>query len=159
MTSEPTVVDPAHAAFLYQECRFADEARYAEWEELWDDNALYWVPMREGADPEREVAYIYDNRPRIGKRIAQLKTGYRHSQTPPSKMRRSLSNLELLSVGEGTVTIGCNFVLYEYRFSMTIWAGRYIYTLATSGDSLKLRNKTVHLVNGDAPIKTLAFLI
>lgn len=65
--------------------------------------------MREDADPEREVAYIYDNRPRIAKRIAQLKTGYRHAQTPPSKMRRLLSNVELLDQTADTVTIGSNF--------------------------------------------------
>jgi 3-phenylpropionate/cinnamic acid dioxygenase small subunit len=160
--SAPTAVDAAHAAFLYLECRLADEARYAEWEDLWDDEALYWVPMHEDADPEREVSYIYDNRPRIVKRIAQLKTGYRHSQTPPSKMRRLLSNLEVIENPKGaadTVTIASNFVLFEYRFAMTIWAGRYVHTIATGGPTLKLRTKTVHLVNGDAPVSTMAFLI
>jgi 3-phenylpropionate/cinnamic acid dioxygenase small subunit len=157
--SDPTMVDPKHAAFLYEECRLADEARYSEWEALWDDNALYWVPISEDADPEREIAYIYDNRTRIGKRVAQLKTGYRHSQTPPSKMRRLLSNLELLATDNDTVTIGCNFVLYEYRFAMTTWAGRYEYLLSTNGNALRMRGKTVHLVNASAPIGTLAFLI
>ncbi len=147
----PTMVPPEHAAFLYLESRLADEARYAEWDALWDDDALYWVPMREDADPEREVAYIYDNRPRIAKRIAQLKTGCRHAQTPPSKMRRLLSNIELLDQTADTVTIGSNFVLFECRFTMTIWAGRYIHTIVPSGDRLALRAKTVHLVNGDAP--------
>lgn len=152
-------IDPAHEAFLYLECRYADEARYAEWESLWDDDALYWVPMRENSDPETEVSYIYDNRPRIVKRVAQLKTGYRHSQTPPSKMRRLLSNMELLAQTGDTVTIGANFVLFEHRFTMTIWAGRYIYVIATGDAELKLRAKTVHLVNGDAPVSTMSFLI
>ena len=31
-------------AFLYKEARFADEARYADWEALWTDEAVYWVP-------------------------------------------------------------------------------------------------------------------
>jgi 3-phenylpropionate/cinnamic acid dioxygenase small subunit len=164
---ETTAVDPVHAAFLYKEARFADEARYADWESLWDDKALYWVPMNEGADPEKTVSYIYDNRPRIAKRVGQLKTGHRHSQTPPSKMRRMLTNLELLDTTEAvrggsdqTVTIGANFVLYEFRYGMTIWAGRYIYKLVIAADSsIKLRAKTVHLITGDAPISNLAFLI
>jgi 3-phenylpropionate/cinnamic acid dioxygenase small subunit len=162
----PEGVDPAHAAFLYKEARFADEARYADWESLWDDKALYWVPMNEGADPEKTVSYIYDNRPRIGKRVGQLKTGHRHSQTPPSKMRRTLTNLELLGSTEAsegkaaTVTIGANFVLYEFRYAMTLWAGRYVYVLAIADDgSIKMRGKTVHLINGAAPIANLAFLI
>jgi 3-phenylpropionate/cinnamic acid dioxygenase small subunit len=154
------MVAAEHAAFLYLECRLADEARYTEWESLWSADALYWVPMHEDADPEREISYIYDNRPRIAKRIAQLKTGYRHSQTPPSKMRRLLSNLELLATTDDSVTIGSNFVLFEYRFAMTIWAGRYVHTLATGDPAgLRLRSKTVHLVNGDAPVSNMSFLI
>ena len=38
-------VDPALVAFIYHEARLADEARYSEWEALWDDSARYWVPM------------------------------------------------------------------------------------------------------------------
>ena len=34
----------AVADFLYREARLADEARYAEWLELWTDDAVYWVP-------------------------------------------------------------------------------------------------------------------
>ena len=30
--------------FLYREARLADEARYAEWEALWTDDGVYWVP-------------------------------------------------------------------------------------------------------------------
>ena len=61
-------VEPELVAFVFREARYADESRYDEWESLWHDrDALYWVPMHEGADPAREVSYIYDNRPRIAK--------------------------------------------------------------------------------------------
>ena len=30
--------------FLFYEARLADEHRYEEWERLWTDDALYWVP-------------------------------------------------------------------------------------------------------------------
>ena len=30
-------------AFIYKEARLADESCYAEWEALWDDDAVYWV--------------------------------------------------------------------------------------------------------------------
>ena len=152
-------VDPELAAFVYLEARLADEARYDEWEALWDDDASYWVPMHEGADPEREVSYVYDNRRRLASRIAQLKTGARHSQTPPSKMRRLVTNLEVLGRDESTVTLGSNFVLYEYRYAMTIWAGRYVHRIRGSGDAMRLVAKTVLLVNGESAIPTMAFLI
>ncbi|MFJ8816325.1 aromatic-ring-hydroxylating dioxygenase subunit beta [Amycolatopsis thermoflava] len=164
MTSTETAavgVDPAIAAFLYREARLADEARYSEWEELWDDDGLYWVPMSPDADPARDLSYIYDNRRRIKSRVAQLNTGARHSQTPPSKMRRLLTNLEVLERDADTVTVGSNFVLYEYRYQMTTWAGRVIHRVR-AGDPARgprLVRKTVHLVNAGGPVPTLAFLL
>jgi 3-phenylpropionate/cinnamic acid dioxygenase small subunit len=154
-------VDPALVAFIYREARLADEARYSEWEALWDDDATYWVPMSPDADPETQVSYINDNRTRIRSRVAQLNTGVRHSQTPPSVLRRTVSNFEL--VGEapqaGTVTVASNFVLVEYRFAVTLWAGRYLHTIRRTADGLRLAGKTVHLVNAGGPVPTMAFLI
>jgi len=58
-----------------------------------------------------------------------------------------------------TVTIGSNFVLFEFRYAMTIWAGRYHHRIRTTGERLRLVEKTVHLVNSGAAIPTMAFLI
>lgn len=149
------------ASFLYFEARLADEARYSEWEELWDDDALYWVPMHPGDDPKKKLSYIYDNRGRIRSRVAQLNTGNRHSQTPPSVMRRMLSNMEVLGTDEadGTVTVGSNFALFEYRYDQRVWAGRVIHRVRRTPGGLRLASKTVHLVGAGGPVNTLAFLI
>ena len=81
--------------FLYREARLQDTHAYDAWEALWDDEAVYWVPANgEDTDPEREMSFIYDNRSRISLRIKQLKTGKRHSQTPPSKLARMSGSAE-----------------------------------------------------------------
>jgi 3-phenylpropionate/cinnamic acid dioxygenase small subunit len=152
-------VDPALVAFIYHEARLADEARYSEWEALWDDNARYWVPMSPDADPETQVSYINDNRTRIRSRVAQLNTGVRHSQTPPSVLRRTVSNFEVTDVTSDIVTVASNFVLVEYRFGITLWAGRYLHAIRAANGGLRLAGKTVHLVNAGGPIPTMAFLI
>ena len=121
--------------------------------------ALYWVPMHEGTDPEREVSYIYDNRRRIKSRIAQLNSGSRHSQTPPSVMRRVIGNFETVRVTGDVTTVESNFALYEYRYGMTVWAGRCIHRIRSTDDGLRLVAKTVNLVNAGGPIPTMAFLI
>jgi 3-phenylpropionate/cinnamic acid dioxygenase small subunit len=156
---EGEVVDPRIAAFIYLEARLADEAEYDRWEALWDDDAIYWVPTREGSDPEHEVSFIYDNRGRLKSRIGQLKTGSRHAQEPPSKMRRLITNLEVLDRDDSTVTIGSNFCLYEYRFDLVTWAGRYLHRIRTTGDEPRLVQKTVHLIHAAGGVSTLAFLI
>jgi 3-phenylpropionate/cinnamic acid dioxygenase small subunit len=152
-------VEAALVDFIYTEARLADESRYSEWEALWDDDALYWVPTRPDADPATTVSYVYDNRTRIRSRVAQLNTGVRHSQTPPSVLRRTISNFEVTGEDGDATSVASNFVLVEYRFAMTVWAGRYVHTIRRGPDGLKLAAKTVHLVNAGGAIPTMSFLI
>jgi 3-phenylpropionate/cinnamic acid dioxygenase small subunit len=147
--------------FIYMEARLQDELRYDEWESLWTDDAIYWVPANsDSIDPEREMSIIYDNRARIATRIKQLQTGKRHSQNPPSRLRHLVSNIELLEVEGDQLRAGANFIVYESRErGVTLWAGRSEYTLRRTEDRMRLAAKSVFLVNNDRPLNTLAFLL
>jgi 3-phenylpropionate/cinnamic acid dioxygenase small subunit len=153
--------DPDVLSFLHLEARLADEGRYSEWETLWADDAVYRVPMHPDDDPRTTLSYINDNRRRIKSRVAQLNTGNRHSQTPPSVMRRILSNSEVVEQSGGTVTVASNFALFEYRHRQRFWAGRVLHTVRR-GDGpgeLWLVAKIVHLIDAGGPVDTLAFLV
>ena len=147
--------------FVYREARYADEHDYDAWEALWTDDALYWVPAGgDLADPAGQMSVIYDNRSRIATRLNQLRTGRRYAQSPPSGLRRVVSNLELLGREGGDVTVGANFVLAESRErGVVTWAGRVIYRLRLADDGIRLAGKQVLLVDRDQPLPTLAFLI
>ncbi|WP_354698859.1 p-cumate 2,3-dioxygenase system, small oxygenase component [Paraconexibacter sp. AEG42_29] len=151
--------------FIFREARFQDELRYDDWEALWTDDGVYWVPANaDDSDPTKQVSIIFDNRARIATRIKQLHTGKRHSQTPPSKLRRLISNVELLDgAGDddgGAIRVGANFLVYESRErGVTLWAGRSEYTLRRTDDGLRMAYKKVFLVDNDRPLYTLAFLI
>ena len=150
--------------FVYREARLQDELRYDEWEALWTEDAIYWLPANgDDGDPTSEMSVIFDNRARIATRIKQLQTGKRHSQTPPSRMRHLISNVELTGpeTGEaGDIGVGANFLVYESRErGVTIWGGRTRYTLRRTEEGLRMARKTVLLVNNDRPLYTMAFLI
>jgi 3-phenylpropionate/cinnamic acid dioxygenase small subunit len=147
--------------FIYREARLADEHAYDDWEALWTDDGVYWVPFgSDDADPETQMSVIYDNRSRIATRIKQFKTGKRHSATPPSRVRRVVSNIELLEDGD-PLRAGANFVVYESRErGITLWAGRVEYRLRRApNDALRMARKDVFLVNNDRALDTLSFLI
>ena len=147
------------ATFLYREARLADEGRYDAWEALWSDDGVYWVPAA-GDDPDREMSIIYDNRSRIALRVQQLKTGKRYAQTPPSSVRRMISNIEMLEQEGDHVLVGANFLAVEARPRRTVlWAGRTEYRLRRAGGTFRLARKTVTLVDRDQALPTLAFLI
>ena len=151
---------------LFYEARLADESRYEERETLVTDDMHYWVPAA-GADydPVSRLSYVNDNRSRLATRIRQLKTGLRHAQTPPSAMRRLVSNVEILSADDesGEYQVGSNFVLYELAHQATgdirIWAGRTTHRLRRVEGRLRIAAKRVDLVNAGGPLPNLAFLI
>jgi benzoate/toluate 1,2-dioxygenase subunit beta len=151
--------------FLYREARFADESDYDSWEELWTEDALYWVPAgNDDKHPLEQMSVIYDNRNRISTRLKQLRTGRRHAQAPPSNLRRSITNVELLggrAAATGTdLEVGANFLVLESRARGNhLWGGRVTYRLRHVDGALRMSYKKVVLVDRDKPLPTLGFLI
>jgi benzoate/toluate 1,2-dioxygenase beta subunit len=160
--------DAEHRAvveFIYREARLADEARYAEWLALWTDDGVYWVPATTdpGADPDKHISHIYDNRGRIETRIKMLQTGYRYSQEPASLMRRLVSNIEAASADNGELVVESNFALAELAIQakreLHWWVGRATHRLRRVDGELKMCRKKVVLVNAAEPLPNLSFLI
>lgn len=148
--------------FLYREARHQDEHAYDAWEALWTDDAVYWVPAGgDDIDPARQMSIVFDNRSRIATRVRQLKSGKRHAQTPPSRLRHLISNVELLGGEEdGDMRVGANFLVVESRErGVQLWAGRSEYRLRRTGEGLRMSAKKVMLVYNDRALYTLAFLI
>lgn len=148
--------------FIFREARLQDIHDYDAWEDLWTDDGLYWVPANgTDTDPERQMSLIYDNRSRIALRIRQLKTGRRHSQTPPSQLARVVSNFELLKAdNDGDIHVMCTAQIFETNLrGDTMWASRNEYTLRRVGGELKMAYKKVVLINNNKAIYTLSFLI
>lgn len=147
--------------FLYREARLQDTHEYDAWESLWTDDGVYWVPANgTDTDPEREMSFIYDNRSRIALRIRQLKTGRRHSQTPPSQLARIIANVELLRSDNSDIGVACNSQIFETNLrGDTMWAARCIYRLRRGPGGLKMAYKKVVLVNNNKAIYTVSFLI
>lgn len=147
--------------FIYREARLQDDHAYDEWEALWTDDAIYWIPANgEGTDPENEMSIIYDNRSRIALRIRQFHTGKRFSQTPRSRLRRIVSNIEILKCDEHEVLVTSNAMVFESATrGDTVWASRNEYRLRRVDDVWRMVLKKVVLVNNETALYSMAFLI
>lgn len=147
--------------FIYREARLQDDHAYDEWESLWTDDGVYWIPANgEGGDPEKEMSIVYDNRSRIALRIRQFHTGKRYSQTPRSRLRRIVSNVEILEQKGDEVVVTSNAMVFESAVrGDTVWASRNEYTLRRAGDALRMARKKVVLVNNETALYSMAFLI
>ena len=147
--------------WVYREARLQDEHRFDEWEALWTDDAIYWVPANgEGGDPEEQMSIIYDNRSRIALRIRQFHTGKRYSQSPASRLRRVVSNIEILDRSGDALTVGANMLLFETsRRGNVHWGARNTYVLRRTAAGWRMARKTVSLVDNETALPTMAFLV
>jgi len=146
---------------LYMEARLLDERRYREWLAMFTADATYWVPSNgEGVDPRREVAIIYDNFAKLSDRINRLASGIAHAQSPPSKTKRVVSNVQVEDSLEDSATVLSAFIMYELRRSKErIFAGRGEYRMRFEDGRWKIAGKKVVLVNNDEVIDNLTFIV
>lgn len=161
MTTEQRETLQDVTQFIYREARLQDEHAYDEWESLWTDDGVYWVPANgDDIDPEQKMSIIYDNRSRISLRIRQYHTGKRFSQSPQSRLRRLVSNVEILSDDGAELRVASNAMVFESRTrGDVVWAMRNEYTLRREGDTLRMAFKKVMLVNNHTALNSMAFLI
>lgn len=146
--------------FLFEEARLQDEHLYSEWEALWDDDGVYWLPANgDQIDPDQEMSIIYDNRSRIALRVRQLYTGKRFSQEPASSIRRVLSNIEVRELEGGEIDARSNAIIFEsnLRGEFT-WSTRNRFRLRRFENGFQIARKEVVLTNNDKALHTLAFL-
>jgi len=148
--------------FLYREAQFADEHRFDEWLALWDDaDITYWIPANQDEiDPGRHVSIVFENRDQLLDRLTRLKSRGVHSQQPRSRMRRVISNVMIESDDGALAQVEANFILREFRRDLeTTYGGRFIYKLRYDAQDVRMVGKTVLLVNNDAFIGNLTFLL
>ncbi|MPZ14634.1 MAG: 3-phenylpropionate/cinnamic acid dioxygenase subunit beta [Chloroflexi bacterium] len=110
--------------FLYREARVLDEGRFHDWLELFTDDVRYWMPVREtlqqhpeGTYPEgqRAVALIDDDKRFLALRVARLDTGVAHAETPPSRTRHLITNVEIEDAGGEEINAHSNFLIFQGR--------------------------------------------
>ena len=153
--------------FLFHEARLIDERRFAEWEQLWDDEGTYWVPANgEGTDPDRDVSLIYDNRSRLHSRVERYAGGKAFSQQPPPRTVHLVTNVlidadaDADAEGDGHRRVRSTVQVAESRPGYRIdWVGSTTHHLVERDGELRIRFKKVVLVDNDQELTTLDFLL
>lgn len=149
-------VDPATRgeaeALLYREAWLLDEGRFEEWTALLTDDCLYWLPISPGGgDPRGEVTLAFDDRRRLLDRIYWLRTGLAYSQIPPSRTRRSVTNVEAAWGGrDDELRVRSNFAVFEFRAGQArTLAGWYAHLLRRADSGWRIVLKQVNLLDSE----------
>lgn len=151
---------------LFLEGRLIDERRFAEWEALWVDEGIYWVPANgEDTDPHTQVSLIYDNRSRMHNRVERFAGGKAISQQPPPRTVHLVSNV-LVHAPAGDATIDDPLIVHsavqvaESRPGARVdWVARVTHHLVDHEGELRFALKKVVLVDNDQELTTIDFLL
>lgn len=139
--------------FLFHEARLLDERRWEEWQDLWTEEGMYWIPQQWGQEsPYDHISLCWDNKMLRELRFRVLESERNWAQQPITRTSRLINNVMI----DGSDDDGC--LIVRSVFQVSEWrkntqrqlAGNYIHKLVADGDSWKIRLKQVNLINCDA---------
>jgi p-cumate 2,3-dioxygenase beta subunit len=152
--------------FLYGEAALLDEGRLDDWLALFTDDARYRLPIASG-DDELEPALVDDDRDRLAERVFRLTSTQAHAQLPPSQTVHDVHNVQLEELSGDEVLVRCNLTVHEVRVGgpeqvglgrLRVLPGRAVYVLRL-GPPLRIRSKTVYLLERELPLQNIAFIV
>lgn len=150
--------------FLYREARFMDQHQFDEWEALWSDKGIYWVPCAHDSDPMTEVSILYADRPGISIRLGRMKSKAMYVQDPRSICSRVVGNIEIYPRDDGGVNTYSTFNITEFKrrghtTRQITWGGHSEHHLSQYEGNWLMDYKKVTLVNSDGEIPALGILV
>jgi 3-phenylpropionate/cinnamic acid dioxygenase small subunit len=150
----------AFEEFIFHEARLLDERRFRDWMELFADDGTYWVPALPGQqNPLDQASLFYDDRELMKTRVERLEHPRIHVQTPPSRTAHIVGNVvvEEADQAKGEFLVGSTFVMVEYRDdAQRLFAGRQRHRLRRHGDTFRIVQKRVDLINCDSAFEAMA---
>jgi 3-phenylpropionate/cinnamic acid dioxygenase small subunit len=162
-TNEPS--ERALIDFVVREARLLDEKRYEEWNALFTDDGLYWVPLvpmqPEGLD---HTSHLHEDKLLRDLRIERLKSPRAFSQQPPT---RSLHLLQTPTVEPGNAARPDERVVrtaFQYIESqgdeLNAFFGVCWHRIVCDGaGALRMREKRVDLINSDAALPAVQLFV
>lgn len=149
-----TISQSAVEAFLYAEARALDDRNWDAWLAFYAPDASFWMPAwddndRLVEDPQSEISLVYyARRSGLEDRVFRIKTERSSASTPEPRTSHNISNVEILSHGDGKVDLRFNWLTLSYRYKIVdTYFGVSFYTLEVAGERPMITAKKVILKN------------
>ncbi len=116
--SDPTAIA---TDLLYLESRCLDRRDWAQWLELYDEQAVYWVPAwrdehAQTSDPDSEISQIYhDSRRGLEERVMRVQSGKSVTAMPLPRTTHFVSNIVGRFEAHGVIAAQANWMVQVYN--------------------------------------------
>lgn len=152
------------------EARLLDAGNLDDWLKLYSEQATYWVPMDENADPLKNSSIMYETFERLSMRVHQILREARVAQSPPSQMMRMITNIEVEQMGadSDTALARWNLLLVESRAGdwrqhglgeVRMFPAKCEARFQKAGGEWQFIQKKIVLLNRMLPMEGLSFII
>jgi 3-phenylpropionate/cinnamic acid dioxygenase small subunit len=161
---KPTDITPAHLVErIYEEARLLDARRFDEWNALFADDAIYWLPLQhdqpEGAE---HTSHLHEDKLLRELRVQRLKSPRAFSQQPISRCQHVLQapHVERLDAGANCFVTCTAFHYSEARGDeMLTLVGTAVHHFMVDDGVLRISHKRVNLLNCDAALPSVQLFI
>jgi len=157
------VTDKDLIDFVVREARLLDAKKYDEWNALFTDDALYWIPAAPGQeDGITHISHMYEDKLLRDLRIERFKSPRAFSQQPPSRCHHLL---QMPTVESRDDTARRYVVRTEFHYTeaqgddMQFYVGTFTHHLTQVEGALKMTLKRVDLLNCDAALPAVQLFI
>ncbi len=150
------------------EAQLLDEQDWNAWLALYEEDARFWVPMWKDeahltTDPMRELSFIYlHGRKFLAERVYRVTSGRSVASNPVPRTAHLVAG-SIASPGEGgamTVKSAWSSHIYLHKEAQLVtYAGRYEHELAWTGDTFRIKQKKIILINDQLMSKVDFFYI
>ena len=149
--------------FVVREARLLDDRRYEEWNALFTDDAIYWVPLVPG-QPEGldHTSHLYEDKLLRELRIERLKSPRAFSQQPASRCHHLLQTptVEIFDAEAGHFVVRSEFHYTESQGDeLQFYVGTFFHHLTLQDGALRMTLKRVNLLNCDAALPAVQLFI
>lgn len=149
--------------FIVAEAAILDAGDLDRWLDLFTADALYWVPLTwDAGSPSEQLNLIYDDLRLLSDRVFRIQTGDAHSQDPPARLIRSLTNVRCRvdDAAPGQWVVHTTFSLSEIRKDHErTYRGRYSHVLREGEHGFGIVRKRTDLAMSDGVLPSLTFLL
>ena len=150
------------AEFIALEADLLDSRDYAAWLALWVPDGKYVVPVNpDETNYEDMLNYAYDDAAMSDMRVRRLTSGESMSAANAGRTLRSVSRFRLLGQNDrGDLLVRSAQQLIEYKFNRhRTYAANVEWALRPEGESFRIVEKVVRLLNGGDALAGITFLL
>ncbi|MFP6713469.1 MAG: aromatic-ring-hydroxylating dioxygenase subunit beta [Rhodospirillales bacterium] len=145
------------SSFLTHEADFLDRGDFEAWLELYEDDALYWIPSSpDQTDMKGQVSIMLEDRPLLKLRVRRLSHPRAYAVTPRPATIHLIGNVSAREEGD-LVMVSSKLIMTQVRDNIeTSLSGVVSHHLSRSENGFGIKLKRVDLIQAGGTFSAIS---